>query len=160
MFKWYIWLNVVPCSMLFLATSKQLYVWFSPSTCLSVHMSVCLSHVFTMFLSLYHHEISRSNYQWQGWCLCKRWGGAIKCPGHRGQNPIQQFLNRESSFISLMAWKWCTKLDIVWKRCPIVCQGHPSNFKAILDNRSPIFFPRVTPVWILQWIWKDAQWLM
>ena len=28
-----------------------------------------------------------------------------------------------------MGLKWCTKLDILYKRCPIVFQGHPSNFK-------------------------------
>ena len=59
----------------FLAATKQLYEWFSPSVrpsvCLSVRLSV--RHTFlTMFLSLYHHEISRSYYQWQKRCPCKR----------------------------------------------------------------------------------------
>ena len=47
----------------FLAATKQLYEWSSPSVrlsvCLSVRPSVC--HIFlTMFPSSYHHEISRS----------------------------------------------------------------------------------------------------
>ena len=45
----------------FLAATKQLYEWFSPS----VRPSVCLSvrHTFlTMFPSSYHHEIFRSYY--------------------------------------------------------------------------------------------------
>ena len=33
-----------------------------------------------------------------------------------------------SSLNSPMATKWCTKLEVAWKRCPIVLQGHPSNF--------------------------------
>ena len=42
----------------FLAATKQLYEWFSPSVCPSV------SHTFlTMFPSSYHHEIFRSYYQ-------------------------------------------------------------------------------------------------
>ena len=28
-----------------------------------------------------------------------------------------------------MATKWCTKLEVTWKICPIVFQGHPSSFK-------------------------------
>ena len=34
-----------------------------------------------------------------------------------------------SSLNSPMATKWCTKLEVALKRCPIVFQGHPSNFK-------------------------------
>ena len=59
----------------FLAATKQLYDWFSPSVCLSVRPSVCPSvrHTFfTMFPSSYHHEIFRSYYQWQKWRPCKR----------------------------------------------------------------------------------------
>ena len=48
----------------FLAATKQLYDWFSPSVplsvCLSVRLSVCLSFChtfFTMFPSSYHHGI-------------------------------------------------------------------------------------------------------
>ena len=49
----------LPC---FLAATKQLYDWFSPSVRLSVRLSV--RHTFfTMFPSSYHHEIFRSYYQ-------------------------------------------------------------------------------------------------
>ena len=46
--------------------------------------------------------------------------------------------------------------------CPIVFQGHPSNFKVTRDNILPIStiiecFWTVNPVWIHQWIWNDAQ---
>ena len=43
---------------------------------------------FTMFPSLYHHEIFRSYYQWQKWCPCKRSRLEVKGQGHRGQKPI------------------------------------------------------------------------
>ena len=64
-----------------------------------------------------------------------------------------------------MALKCCTKLNAVLKRCTIIFQGHPSNFKFMRDKKSQIFtriehFRTVTPVWIHQWIWNDAQSLM
>ena len=49
----------------FLAATKQLNDWFSPSVCLSV------TPFLTMFPSSYHHEIFRSCYQWQMWRPCK-----------------------------------------------------------------------------------------
>ena len=46
--------------------------------------------------------------------------------------------------------------------CPIVFQGHPSNFKVTGDKKSPILtrigrFRTVTPVWIQWWLWNDAH---
>ena len=38
-----------------------------------------------------------------------------------------------------MAMKCCTKLETAKERCPIVFQGHPSNFKVTQDKTSPIF---------------------
>ena len=70
-----------PFSDFFLAATKQLYEWFSPSVRLSVRPSVCLSvcHTFlTMFPSSYHHEIFRSYYQWQKWRPCKRSRSKVK----------------------------------------------------------------------------------
>ena len=74
----------------FLAATKQLYEWFSPSVCLSVRPSVRLSvcHTFlTMFQSSHHHEIFRSYYQWQKWRPCKRSRSEVKGQGHRGHDP-------------------------------------------------------------------------
>ena len=61
-----------------------------------------------------------------------------------------------------MAMKWCTKLDVALKRCPIVFQGHLSNFKVTRLKKSSILtqirrFRTVTPVWIHQWLWNDTQ---
>ena len=48
------------------------------------------------------------------------------------------FPDRNSSLNSPMAMKCCTKLETAKKRCPIVFQGHPSNFKVTRDKTSPI----------------------
>ena len=44
-------------------------------------------------------------------------------------DPDWAFPDCNSSLNSPMAKKWCTKLEVALKRCPIVFQGHPSNFK-------------------------------
>ena len=44
-------------------------------------------------------------------------------------DPDWAFPDCNSSLNSPMATKWCTKLEVAWKRCPIVFQGHLSNFK-------------------------------
>ena len=48
------------------------------------------------------------------------------------------FPDCNSSFNSPMATKCCTKLETAEERCPIVFQGHPSNFKVTRDKTSPI----------------------
>ena len=48
------------------------------------------------------------------------------------------FPDCNSSLNSPMAMKCCTKLETTKKRCPIVFQGHPSNFKVTRDKTSPI----------------------
>ena len=59
---------------------------------------------------------------------------SIKFQGHARQkitnfDPNWAFLDCNSSSNSPIGLKWCTKLDVVQKRCPIVFRGHPSNFK-------------------------------
>ena len=44
-----------------------------------------------------------------------------------------------SNLNSPMALKWCTKLKVVKKRCPIVFQGHPSNFYVTRLQQSSIW---------------------
>ena len=53
-------------------------------------------------------------------------------------NPNWAFPDCNSSFNSPMAMKCCTKLQTAKERCPIVFQGHPSNFKVTRDKTSPI----------------------
>ena len=68
--------NTSPPRM-FLAATKQLNDWFSPSVCPSVRLSVCDTFL-TMFPSSYHHEIFRSWYQWQMWRPCKSSRSKVK----------------------------------------------------------------------------------
>ena len=59
----------------------------------------------------------------------------VKVQGHRVKkivefDPDWAFPDCNSSLNSPMATKWLTKLEVAWKRCPIVFQGgHPWNCK-------------------------------
>ena len=88
---------------------------------------------------------------------------SVKFQGHTALkivefDPYWAFPDSNSSLNSPMATKWCTKLEVALKRCPIVFQGHPSNFKATrLKKKSSNLtqigrFRTVTPVWIHQWL--------
>ena len=62
------------------------------------------------------------------------WRSSVKFQGHTALkiaefDPDWAFPDCNSSLNSPMATKWCTKLEVAQKRCPIVLQGHPSNFK-------------------------------
>ena len=59
---------------------------------------------------------------------------SVKFQGHAALkiaefDPEWAFPDCNSSLNSPMATKWCTKLEVALKRCPIIFQGHPSNFK-------------------------------
>ena len=91
----------------------------------------------------------------------------VKLQGHTALkivdfDPNWAFPDCNSSLESPMATKWCTKLEVALKRCPIVFQGHPSNFKVTqlkkLSNLTQIgHFRTVTPAWIHPWLWNVAQ---
>ena len=80
----------------------------------------------------------------------------IKFQGHTALkivefDPNWAFPDCNSSLNSPMAMKCCTKLETAKERCPIVFQGHPSNFKVTRYNISPILtqkwaFPDYRPV--------------
>ena len=53
-------------------------------------------------------------------------------------DPNWAFPDCNSSLNSPMAMKCCRKLETAKERCPIVFQGHPSNFKVTRDKTSPI----------------------
>ena len=72
------------------------------------------------------------------------WRSSVKFQGHTAKKIVDfdqnwAFPDCNSSFNSLMAVKWCTKLEATKKRCPVVFQGHPSNFKVTRDKKWPIF---------------------
>ena len=91
----------------------------------------------------------------------------VKLQGHTALkivdfDPYWAFPDCNSSLESPMATKWCTKLEVALKRCPIVFQGHPSNFKVTELLKSSNFtqigpFQTVTPVRIHRWLWNVAQ---
>ena len=67
----------------------------------------------------------------------------VKFQGHTALKIVEfypnwAFLVSNSSLNSPMAMKCCTKLETAKERCPIVFQGHPSNFKVTRDKTSPI----------------------
>ena len=68
---------------------------------------------------------------------------SVKFQGHIALKIVEldsnwAFPNCNSSLNSPMAMKCCTKLETAKKRCPIVFQGHPSNFNVTRDKASPI----------------------
>ena len=67
----------------------------------------------------------------------------VKLQGHTALkivefDPNWAFPDSNSSLNSPMAMKCCTKLETTKERCPIVFQGHPSNFKVTRYKTSPI----------------------
>ena len=68
---------------------------------------------------------------------------SIKFQGHTALkivefDPNWAFPDCNSSLNSPMAMKCCTKLETAKERCPIIFQGHPSNFKVTRYKTSPI----------------------
>ena len=95
------------------------------------------------------------------------WKSSVKFQGHTALklfefDPNWAFQDCNSSLNSPMSTKWCTKLEIAWKRCPIVFEGHPLNFKVTRLKKSSNLtqigrFRTVTPVLIHWWLWNAAQ---
>ena len=58
---------------------------------------------------------------------------SVKFQGHMGQkvadfDPNLGFPESNSSLKQPIAIKWCTRLEVAQERCPIIFQGHQSNF--------------------------------
>ena len=83
---------------------------------------------------------------------------SIKFQGHTEHkitdfDPNWAFPDCNSILIAPMDLKWCTKIDVLLKRCHIVLQGHPSNFKATQAEKSTTwiqFWVRLLPVGLSQ----------
>ena len=90
---------------------------------------------------------------------------SVKFQGHTALkivefDPNWAFPDCNSSLKSPMATKWCTKLEVAKKRCPIVFQGQTSNYKVTRLKKSSILtqigrFRTVTPAWIHWWLRND-----
>ena len=68
---------------------------------------------------------------------------SVKFQGHTALNIVEfdpnwAFPDCNSSLNSPMAMKCCTQLETAKERCPIVFQGHPSNFKVTRYKTSQI----------------------
>ena len=77
-------------------------------------------------------------------------------------HPNCVFLDCNSNLNWPIATKWCTKHEVAEERCPLLLQGHPSNFRVTQDKKLSIFtriehFRTVTPVWIHWCLWNDWQ---
>ena len=81
-----------------------------------------------------------SNIEEVPYCFSR---SSVKFQGHTALkivlfDPNWVFPDCNSSLNSPMAMKCYTKLETAKERCPIVFQGHPSNFKVTRDKTSPI----------------------
>ena len=101
------------------------------------------------------------------------WRSSVKFQGHTALkilkfDPNWVYPDCNSSLNSPMAMKCCTKLETAKERCPIVFQGHPSNFKVTRYKTSPILTqighfrtvgrsqlsnPSDLPCYYVQWLW-------
>ena len=67
----------------------------------------------------------------------------MKFQGHTSKKivdfpPNWVFADCNSSLNSPMATKWSIKIEVAYKRCPIVFQGNPSKFKDTRNKKKPI----------------------
>ena len=74
---------------------------------------------------------ARSGIEEVPYCFSR---SSVKFQGHTALKSVKfdpdwAFPDCNSSLNSPMAMKWYTKLEAALKRCPVVFQGHPSNFK-------------------------------
>ena len=129
-------------------------------TLLSVRPSVCLSDCHTIFSLCSSQRIIT---KFSGVITIDKNDVHAKDQGYKPKvkvvdvkthfAPIWSFPDHNSSLNLQMATKWCTKVEVAQKSCPIVFLGHPSNFKVTRDTNLPIFirieqFRTITPVWI------------
>ena len=142
-------------------SSDQAALWMG----LSIRQYVCLSvTTLSLFLSSFHHEIFRSNYHWQKWCPCKKSRSEVKRQGQRAQKKFYPNLGFSGPKLQFWIHRWL-------RNCAQSLKLHRRRalFKVILEiswshrtKTSSIFtrierFWTVTPVWIHQWFWNDAQ---
>ena len=82
------------------------------------------------------------------------WRSSIKFQYHTRQksahfDPNWGFLECNLSLNSLMAMKWCTKIEAIQEKCSTVFLGHPSNCKVTRDRKIVDFDPN--------WVFPDCN---
>ena len=99
---------------------------------------LCLQLEFTDGYGMMHR--ARGSIVEVPYCFSR---SSVKFLGHTALkivefDPKWAFPDCNSSLNSSMAMKCCKKLETAKERCPIVFQGHPSNFKVTRYKTSPI----------------------
>ena len=134
-----------------------------------VHPSVYLSisdTFFTMFLSSDHHQFFGRYYHWQKWCPCKRSRSKVKVA------EVKRILSQFGHFwtvtpVWIHQWLWYGLQSLKHHRrgalwfFKVICQISKSHGTKKSPNLTQIGCFRtvtlVTPIWIYQWLWNDAQ---
>ena len=143
----------------FLAATKQLYEWFSPSVCLSVCLSVtpfwlCSRHRIIMkFSGLITNDTSDVHAKGQG---------------QRSNVKVTEVKTQLSRFrtvtpVWIHIWWWNDAQSLMLLREVPYClsrssakfQGHTEQ--KIADFDPNLVFRTVTPIWFHWWLWNDAQ---
>ena len=120
-----------------------------------VRPSVCLSHLFTMFLSSHHHEIFRSYYHWWTW--------SYKSQGQRARVKViesKQILSRFKSLRTVTLFWIHSESEMKHKAWPF--QGHPSNFKGTRADKLTTLnrikrFRILIKVFVHRWLRNDVH---
>ena len=80
---------------------------------------------------MYHHEIVRSDYQWQKWCPSERLRSGVKSQGYRGQTLLSRFQTITPVWFHIWWWNDAQSLmfapalpELLWLptvwRCPYI----------------------------------------
>ena len=91
---------------------------------------------------------------------------SVKFQGHislkiNGFDPNWVLQDCNCHLNSQMATKWCTQLEVAYKRCPIVLWLHLSNFKVTRNEKLTFWlwfesFHMTTLLWIQEWLRNDT----
>ena len=84
------------------------------------------------------------------------WRSSVKFQGHTGQiiadfDTNWAFPDCNSSLNSSMALKWCTKLEVAWKRCPIIFSCDQAALQMVFSVCPSVRLSvrlSVTPFWL------------
>ena len=133
---------------------------------LSVYSSVCPSVSLSHFSLCFHHRIIM---KCSGVITIVKSDVHVKGQGQRSKVKVTEVKTQFSRFrtitpVWIIIWRWNDSQSLVWHR-----RGALLFFNVIRQisrshetKKSPIVtqiwsFRTVTPVWIHQWLWNDAQ---
>ena len=126
----------------FLAATKQLYDWFSPSVRPSVRLSVrpSVGHTFfTIFPSSHHHEIFRRYYQWQSDVHAKGQGQRSKVKVTEVNTQLNRF--RTATLVWIHIWWWNDAYSLMMGEVPYCFSRSSVKFQGHTALKSVKFDP-------------------